>query len=330
MGFTLFVNFTGLCLFVPHPTGKRMRVLLVDVTNPHGNGHGNGAGPGHHHDHGDNSDASRRHEAHFPVLVYDDRDLAVPREDDRKFFQGDKFGRMKLQDFDLEIAGARQDALSLLDSRIGNCPTNGSARNASWMADIGTVGQRNGAVDPNCLVPNNVSPAVGARMRLTDGELSTRFIAANNGRRPVQYRFGPEGGTLLDGSRAIAEVMELKLEIPGDTVTLDAKSFRVAGKTDRIVLKPQLPGADARIFIKNMPDLDIEGTRPADPVGTLNERRNVDFHFAHFDRLLLQPATAGQEPLPLPGDSCNYIQAEPPYLGNPQCPIIGSNPNPGA
>lgn len=328
MGFTLFVNFTGLCLFVPHPTGKRMRVLLVDVTDPHGDG---ASGPGHPHDHGGNGDDARRHEAHFPVLVYDVRDLdpAVLR-DDRRFSQGDTFGRMEMLGFDLEIAGARQDALSLLDSRIGNCPTNGSARNASWMANIGTVGRRNGAVDPNCLVPNNVSPALGARMRITDGELSTRFLAANNGRRPSQYRFGPEKGPLLDGSRAIAEVMELKLEIPGDTVTLEAKSFREAGKTDRIVLKPQLPGADVRIFIKNMPDLDIEGTRPADPAGTLNQRRNVDFHFAHFDRLLVEPAVAGQEPLPLPGDSCNYIQAEPPYLGNPQCPIIGSHPDPGA
>ncbi len=328
MGFTLFVNFTGLCLFVPHSVEKRMRVLLVDITDPHGNG----AGPGHHHDHGGNGDGARRHEAHFPVLIYDERDLAVLRPDDRKFPQGDLFGRMDLLGFDLGIADARPDALSRLDDRIGigNCPTNGSARNASWMANIGTVGERNGAVDPNCLIPNNVSLAVGARMRLTDGGASTRFLSANNGRRPSQYQFGPENGPLLGGQQAIAEVMELKLEIPGDTVALEAKSFRVAGQTDRIVLKPQLPGADVRIFIKNMPNPDIEGTRPADPAGTLNERRNVDFHFAHFDRLLLQPAVAGQEPLPLPVDSCNYIQAEPPYLGNPQCPIIGSNPDPGA
>jgi hypothetical protein len=326
MGFTLFVNFTGLCLFVPHPSGKRMRVLLVDATDAN---HGGAAGPGHPHEHGHNGDDPRQHEAHFPVLVYDVRDRAVPR-DDRTFTQGDTFGRMDLRGFDLEIVGAREDALSLLDGRIGQCPTNASARNASWLANIGTVGRRNGAVDPRCLDPTNVSPAVATRIRLTDGEFSTRFIAANNGRRPVQYRFGSESGPLLDGSRAIAEVMELELKIPGDEVTLEAKSFRAAGNTDRIVLKPQLPTADVRIFIKNMPDADIEGTRAADPIGTLHQRRSVDFHFAHFDRLLLDPAPAGQEPLPLPGDSCNYIQAEPPYLGNPQCPGIGSNPDPHA
>jgi hypothetical protein len=330
MGFTLFVNFTGLCLFVPHPSDKRMRVLLVDATDPHND---DAPAPGHPHEHGHNGDDPRRHEPHFPVLVYDVRDLAVPRED-RTFPQGDTFGRMDLRGFDLEIVGAREDALSLRNGNIGKCPTNASARDASWLANIGTVGQRNGAVDPRCLDPTKVSPAVATRMRLTDGKFSTRFLAANNGRRPVQYQFGPENvpenGRLLGKPQAIAEVMELELKIPGDKVTLEAKSFRVAGKTDRIVLKPQLPTADVRIFVKNMPIPDIEGTRPADPVGTPNQRRSVDFHFAHFDRLLLQPAPAGQEPLPLPGDSCNYIQAEPPYLGNPQCPGIGSNPDPHA
>src|SRR4051812_20871694 len=252
MGFTLFVNFTGLCLFVPHPSGKRMRVLLVDAT------HDDASGPGHPHENGHNGDDPRRHEAHVPVLVYDDRDLAVLRPDDPKFEQADKFGLMDLLGFDLEIVGAREDALSLLNGRIGQCPTNASVRDASWLANIGTVGQRNGAVDPLCLAPTNVSSAVATRMRLTDGEFSTRFLAANNGRRPVQYQFGPENGRPLGEPQAIAEVMELELKIPGDTVTLEAKSFRAAGKTDRIVLKPQLPTADVRIFVKNMPLPDIE------------------------------------------------------------------------
>ena len=70
MGFTLQLRFTGLCAFVAHPKGKRMRVVLVDASKPE---------PGAH-EHG-----PMAHEPHLPVLVYNQGDLAEPRPADETF-----------------------------------------------------------------------------------------------------------------------------------------------------------------------------------------------------------------------------------------------------
>jgi hypothetical protein len=318
MGFTLHLQFTGLCAFVPHPGGRRMRVLLVDVSQPQ---------PGH-----DQHDRPP-HEPHLPVLVYDVRDLAAPRPGDERFVRGDTFGMCRLTGMDLTIQGARPNALKLTQATTGPCPTVRNRTSLSWLAHLGRMGQGSGEIGDRCLADSRVSRAVAARIRLTEGTLSTRYLSGNQALRPFLFRFGRPGGEIQQEERAIAEIVELEVRIEAPTVTLVTRSFRPGiDSRGSIVLKPQSPRPNARLvaYVKNLPRLDITQSRRVDQPFAPGQLRPIDHHFAHFNRLLRSPAPAGQEPLPIPMDLCKEAQPEPPNVGNPQCPGTTAPPHPKA
>jgi hypothetical protein len=341
MGINLVVRFTGLCAFVPHPSGKRMRVLLVDAPGmpmqPERQGRtrmpariASGSADMNMDDMNQKMDM----EPHVPVLVFDTLDLAPDslRQADDTFDNGNLMGFCRLNDQDLRISPMQADALALTNGAVAGCPITQRPHSLSWMAQLADLYPGLGLVDDCCLAVKDVHPKVAARLLLTEGTLATHKIAGSETHGWVQWKFGPLGGPLGNSQRAIAEVIELTLPVPGDRVTFNATRFRgEPQEVPPLVLKPQDANGTIVVSIMNMPIKDVKGSRPMEEIELLRTR-NRDTHFDHYSRLSANDPGEGLGPIPTAVAVCaqTFDDAPPPILGNPQCPTAAFQPHAGA
>jgi len=321
MGFKLFVRFTGLCAFVPNTSGKQMRVVLTDATKAATMG---------------GMPMPIGFEPHLPVLVFDQGDLS--HESGRTFmtFIQDNVskGLCRLDGQDLTIDPSKPAALAISNGAVADCPLPATDLSTSWLANMKKILGGTGAIKDACLAPANVDPSVTARIALTDGSLRTRSFSAMENKQPIRWQFGAY-------TQVLAEVIELELDLPGDTVTFRATSFRDTANPPTpippLVLRPKPAGpqgpSSVIVRIENMPLPDIQGTRLVGPdFVVLNQKRARDEHFPLLFSLATNTPANGSGLVPLPVDVCKvHIPPVPsPTLGSPQCPGGAFNPHPGA
>ncbi|HVT61754.1 MAG TPA: hypothetical protein VHR45_25570 [Thermoanaerobaculia bacterium] len=303
MSFKLFLKFTGLCAFVPHTSGKAARVLLVDTS-------------------GDPSDhcAPELNEPHEPVLVFDRRFVAAAnrRQPDMTFSNGNPMAICYLHDMDLAIGAAREDALFIENGPIGNCPIDNDHRSLAWVAALPEIDQSAGEVHAECLAASDVHPSVAARVRLTEGSLRTTELSGIPQSSWVRWSFQPrDGGRTIDLDRAMAEVVELEVDVPGSEVRLETARFRGSlAALPPLILAPR--NGQVTAWVKNMPLLDVLGKRSPEAV-VVNQRRAQDAHFEHFYTLSPHDPGPGRRATPFPVGTC-LAAAPPPFVPTPMCP----------
>src|SRR4051794_15532287 len=195
MGFKFLLRFTGLCAFVPHTSGSRARVLLLNGTD--GNGHGHmGMAP----------------EVHRPVVIFDKNDLAASnaRQLDLSFpFELKERGLCFLEGQDMEIQSTSTDPFVLQGTTApagAVCPVGPDRTRLSWVAPIEHIRRGAGQVAASCLGGNGVPPAVSARARLTQGTLRTQSLSQFPG-GIIRWKFLPLGGGVAGPEQALAEIV---------------------------------------------------------------------------------------------------------------------------
>jgi hypothetical protein len=315
----LFLQFTGLCGFVPKlpidQANNQMRVLLVDDTMG-----GMMAVPAD--------------EVHVPVLVCPwDRvaQTAGLKKPDRKYFStdGNKMALFFLKDQDLKISGAHADSLSIANYVIEHCPgvppPPPEAVSFRWVAPIADIGPGAQDVKPACLANAGagVDSSVAARVSLTQGTIGTLDFASESNRDVIRWEFKVDGGPAVTLQQALAETVQLDYPFPtgATTIDLEISPLRGTGGTQTIRLLPVAASTGKVVAaICNQPLLDLFSLVHNPGL------RDADFHFKHFYDLSITPPPALNIPYPL--DHCGSKSG--PALANPQCPPALFNPNTGA
>src|SRR5262245_10773402 len=239
MSFTFRLQFTGLCAFVPNTSGKSMRVLLVDTT----------AKPGH----------NRFLEVHHAVLEFNTLDLAADnqRRPDLLFSDGNQKGLCFLKGQELSLSAGKPDPLEIAPGGTESCPDPGNLKSLGWVASLGKIAALQGDVDPACLDSSNVHPVVAARVRLAAGRIATTSFAKRRNRPPTIWKFkAPTATTFGPLQQALAEVVELQIEIADPTLTLSVTNFRGLTPAKPLRLRPA-SGNELTASIKCMPLDDI-------------------------------------------------------------------------
>jgi len=306
MGFKFLLRFTGLCAFVPHTSGSHARVLLLNGTD------GNGMDmPG------------MAPEVHRPVVIFDQADLvpASARKPDLSFpFELKERGLCLLEGQDMEIQSTSSDPFVLEGTTAhagAVCPNGSDRTRLSWVAPIEHIRAGAGKVAASCL-GKSVPSAISARIRLTHGTLRTQSLSQFTG-GVIRWKFLPLSGGGTGHEQALAEIVELEMNIPGDHVILSTTPFRKdAAHRPPLSLAPAAGGSGVVIAtVKSIPIEDALGIRPVEPV-VIGQSRARDIHFEHFFRISAADPGPGHGYVPNPVDVCHSV--EPPLLHSPQCP----------
>jgi hypothetical protein len=302
-----FLNFTGLCAFVPTTGKHEMRVVLCDASHP--------MGP---HD-----------KPHRPVLVFlrdSWREESGTRKWDERF--QDPTGRelylCSMEDQDFTIAGSKPDHLYYDLSVKQGCPSVADAKDRdlfSWIGSMSGINHGSADIDDRCLSPTNASTEVAARILLTDGQLTTVKLACQPEGAVVRWMFKPESlsGNPSLHEQALAEEVRLKVEFPGPYLELNSV-MGIHGRAPQALLPLRLyPSAEGLIvWIANMPDHDIKSRIyiGSPPKGSA-KRQEIDHHFMHYYKLLKSGVSMN---VPHPLMDCDAIIE--PNVNNPKCPPV--------
>jgi len=319
MGFKFLLRFTGLCAFVPHTTGRRARVLLLSGADCGGHDHMGGAS-----------------EVHRPVVIFDKKNLAASsaRQPDLSFpFELKERGLCLLEGQDMEIQSTSTDPFVLEGTTAhagAVCPTGSDRTRLSWVAPIEHIRRGAGKVAADCLGSHGVPSEISARVRLTHGTLRTQSLSQFTG-GVIRWKFLPIRGGATGHEQALAEVVELEMNIPGDHVILSTTPFRQdAAHKPPLRLVPAAGGSGVVIAtIKSIPLEDALGIRPVEPV-VIGQSRARDTHFEHFFRISAADPGPGHGLVPNAVDICAALGAEPPILRSPQCPPSWFEPSSAA
>jgi hypothetical protein len=316
----LFLQFTGLCGFVKHPTNNtRARVLLVNAGElPNHPGHG-----------------THSHVRHAPVLVCPA--ASVPSTSDRQadlLFNNRTQAAFFLDDQELSFGGAPGQVEFEETPGTGvNCHTSQNRFSYLWTAPVTIVNEGNGAVRNACFAnrtdPGGVDPAVSARVALTEGKVRAHSLAKRGPNGPVvRWHFRPlTGGNPLNHTMPLAELVEFKhprLDTnPPGQVTLTTTLLRTPTKPAIMAVFPmgtttrtltlRLSGGVLRgVFVHNTPWENILGTIafPTKPT------RDPDTHFEHYYDLLQPPIN----PKRVPHDFDTCPEPGGPQVETPLCP----------
>jgi len=319
----LILLITGLCAFVPkkdikkyYENNNRMRVLLVDSEEP--------ADLPHSHD-------PHIHELHIPVLICPHASVVSAegyREADAAYLDRDQdpprlMAVFYLDDQDLSIesiAGPNDYKLSIYGKEVGGeCPNDDDESSFFWAAPLDKISSGFGNVRSACFTPSDVDASVISRVVLNEGEIRTGKRATLQDHRIIRWIYKVLHGTGGNRFRQVAaDIVELRLTLPGTDVIFKTRLFRsesrnprvreVFGKADGNPLSIRLKDPD-KVWIKNMPWLDILGTRPKD-AGDYKE----DLHFAHFYKILEK-----YEDVNIPHIYQVCEKKDPRHGGNPNC-----------
>lgn len=262
MPFTFRVVFGGLCGFVPNTNGHQMRVLVVNATERVA-ANGESVLP-----------------THVPLFLFDsanrrsqigrrplegDRLLASAEIQEERFRTGRFCGHPLVREeicFRNEEGGSFGRSFETHRSRRSSetTPATGEEDDLFWVPQMEHAFPGAGRIDPECL--GEAPPAsVAARVRLTEGVVSTASLARDRGRgkgkgkaapAPALYVFrewvapvtpsrSKAAQTTPSSSEAVARVhrranspvgarplatgVQLEIEVPGDMVTVWSSRF---------------------------------------------------------------------------------------------------------
>jgi len=327
VSFSFRLGFTGLCAFVPHPGGDRARVLLLGCGEDGGHCHdGHGAHP-----------CGNAMEPHVPALVFEKRFFAGGnrRQPDITFFHDTvEWGLCLLANLDLEILSNSTSPFTMESPGVGPtvCPSGTDLSRLSWVAPIEKLRPGAGHVTESCLDSDGskVPRDIVARVRIDRGTLSTRELTRTNG-QIIQWQFAPLTGGDVVHRQALAEVVELALDEPGDQIVLSARPFRGVGRAKRIALAPTAGSNEVVAMVKCIPIEDVFGLRPVEPV-RFGDRRSRDQHFEHYYRISAADPGVGLGPVPEAAAACPATAPGfgPPLATNPMCPPSWFEPSAAA
>jgi hypothetical protein len=329
VAFKFLLRFTGLCAFVPHTSGQHMRVLLLG-------GHDSNGSVGNGSPHNGNGmqmpmPMPMPMEVHRPAIVFDKANLAPEsaRKPDLTFIDSHTVDSAVclLEGQDVEILSNSASPFQLVGNGIsaGMCPNGNDRNRLSWVAPMERIRPGTGQVDASCFSATGAPASISARVRLTQGTLRTSDISNKNG-SVVRWRFLPLAGGATGHEQALAEVVELELDIPGDQVVLSTTPFRPgsASKPPITLVPVTAPDGTRQVVatIKCIPIEDLLGIRPVEPI-MIGESRARDLHFENYFRISAADPGVGHGLVPSPVDTCpshNHGAAQPPILHSPQCP----------
>jgi hypothetical protein len=288
---------TGLCAFVPGPSGSVMVVLANALDHQH----------------------NAASESHYPAILSLEDHLqpsgggstpSTSREFDFGFDGTKTFGFQRMVGFLLdnellEIEGATGPVSIDLTSRQGSCPTpKVDDRSLLWVAqmkDLDAAVMRSEAFYPS---PN--STLVAAQVLLRGGSLGTSGFAKDNRGRTLKWEFKQEAKSKGE-IRPLAEEVEYNIDL-GAATSVRIQSSRTSGSVNRdIELFPDASGI-VNCWLINQPLEDMLLNR-------LTIRTPID-HFVFFFSLAVGNPSSY---IPFPVlDFC------PPGVGgasNPRCPV---------
>lgn len=323
----LYLRFTGLCAFVPNNAGSEMRVVMVDASRPHGP-----------HD-----------KAHVAVLLVPigrvDTGSGFRRPDDTfKDPDGVTIAIFYLSGSDIRIGGAKPARLKIDHPGSKNgCPNPDGSEDDyfSWIGSMRLINVGSGKIHGDCLKNSEVSAAVGGRVFLSEGTLTSFDFARARDGRVVKWGFKPlVGGNPAAQEQALSE--EVQLEVDMSTPYVDFLF------TEKIYGKDPQSGATLRIaadgltvvWIVNMPLEDIvhrkyrtallskrELLHVSDQMRERFERdvdpsdRDIDHHFVHYYDLL-DGGVSNRVPHPIGRCPTDDV----PSVANPKCPPVQLDP----
>lgn len=189
------------------------------------------------------------------------------------------------------------------------CPTTANQSFFNWVAEMARVGA--GTVNPAVVTAADGGGLLGARMRLTQGNLRCGGFRANPPNGYVRWSYG-------GSNSALAEEVAWEVAFPATTnvveVVLKSAPLGAGTAAPDLVLRPQ--GGLVEAWILNMPLNNMLGFDPVNPLAP-------DHHFLEFFRLANGNPTPSY---PIP-DSSQYC-TPPTGAANPKCPPTVFSPYP--
>jgi hypothetical protein len=311
MPFELYVRFTGLCAYILKSEERdydnnAVRVIMPSVETGMGS----------------------VMEPHVPAILFDKKylDQDATRRPYEEFISSqtrEARAFCRLDGQDLTIGGKADKLYPDLTPRKGTCPTDKDRKSLLWLAHIPEIllesGSGYGDVDPCVFDPSNVPASVAARIRLTEGKLSTSKFFSLNG-QPVLFAAG-------HCKQAFAEELTLFWKFPDNVLSIQTTSFRVESTYQPLVFLPK--GNRVEIQIVQLPEDDLKEARAPRAFKTGNPRK-ADRHFEMFYPLSASGVPQGA-PIPFPLDLCKRLaRSGGPVAGSPQCPGSRFNAHPTA
>lgn len=240
MGFTLKLRFTGLWVYVPkkpiHQDGNALTAVAVETRKQ----------------------AKKYH--HFSYLVVDDGNVGKTNwSDDARCPQGG-LTAFDLEHRTLELLDYQDDELRFertLDERKACPETYAEERDVGWLPRVESLFPGNGKVEPRVLTePHKMKHLTTSQFIVRAGRFGTLFLSRNCDGEVIQWKT-PGRGRAQDLERALPEMMELTLEVPGESVWLkDTFWANEPVVTDQAIeLKPAKPGEDVVAYVKHVPKL---------------------------------------------------------------------------
>jgi len=234
-----------------------------------------------------------------------------------------------VEDLVARVEGANSDALEIVTGVADPCRSFPSTADEEadyrWLPRAGLVTGNGGAVQSPSLGHPKDAEDVAAKVVLTEGRFRCRFVGRDCEGKIILWR--------LNGlEQALAEEMELEVEIPGETVRLVADDGE--GNNARwLELKPDEKG-EAIVLLKNVPQRELTGSQPA-LTDTCTYQSIPHFHHlgrlfktghGHFSDPRYSASTSPGQP------SVTFNQCTsggPAGVNNPQCPGTSGDPSGG-
>lgn len=299
MAFRLFIEFDGLCAFVPGQYRDRMNVILV-------NGAASSPVYGHQQGH-------MHAPAHYPFVRFKRRDLVWPANLGPRFIRR---GAAVIRFVDWEeirvvsgtpptrplvIAGGR---------RPGSAEPlfkNGDQHDFSWLVEMKRIDSAL-EIDPICLDLDPPRNRVLGRVFLDSGEIRTASLAVRSPGQPFLWEFRDMNhGSVSPICQALASKIVYEISVPDSYVTLRFSRFRGDAPSE---LRFAPNGSDSvSIMIANLPLEAILGLQGGGYM--------IDDMRQHFS-LLYRVAKGRPEHLYLP-----YVVPHP-GLSNQELPRAGT------
>ncbi len=309
--FTLVLNMHGLCFFLPDEENKAMHLLLMDpalaeVSQAAEDHHASPRPP-------------HRHDTHHPMLVVNRLYVAddSPRRPNFEYSDGNRMAAFYLRDVDLTIGEGSK--LDVKRADIDTCPTEKNLGAFDWVIPLDRIDAALGDLNPQCLDGRRIHPEVAARVHLVGGHLGTATFASPRNQSTHIWEFVPVGGSVPTHRQAVADVVQLRLDIKGDEFELKFPRLRDALPLPNLKLVP-ISGEEMVVWIKCMPIEDILKLRPVQEL-IPGQARPRDSHFAHFFHLFGPGHLNQHSYMPrLSQQFCEQTTFPPPTLGSPPCP----------
>lgn len=250
--FDLFIEFDGVCAFVPSRNRDKMKVILVNALD------GGGEHVGGHHMHAP---------PHFAVIGFSPENLQPPSQPQIITDRGNRgvegIRLLEWQDIEV-IRGAAPKGLKIAGGRRpgSNEPRfDGDQMDFSWLVEMGKIDPDLSEIDPLCLAPDPPRNKVLARMSLSHGEIFANEIAGPKPNVPFIWEFKTHDGKEVSACcQALANQIVWRMKVHEPDVTLRLWSFSGNPVASELRFAP-VNNRPVKIQIKNLPLDDILGLR---------------------------------------------------------------------